>query len=49
MDHVRLTRIAHLIFVRVGGAVEGFFQEGEVLFGPQRKDLLLQLGIEPID
>ena len=49
MDHVGLARIAHLILVRIGGPPEGFFEEGEVFFGPQREDLLLQLGIELID
>jgi len=49
MDHIGLARLAHLIFVRIGGAAVGFFEESEVFFRPQRKDLLLQLGIELID
>ncbi len=49
MDHVGLARLAHLALVRVGGAMESFFEEGEVFFGPQRADLLFQLGVELIN
>ncbi len=49
MDHVGLARLAHLALVRVGGAVESFFQEGEVFFGPQSVNLLFQLGIKLIN
>jgi len=35
--------------VRVGRPMEGFFEQSEVLLGPQRKDLLFELCIELID
>ncbi len=49
MDHVGLARDAQLVLVRVRGPMEGFFEQGEVLFGPQREDLLFQLGVELFD